>query len=134
ATYNEDIDSLLQSAHFIFLSCPLTPETHHLLNKDRLNALRSDAIIINTGRGPLIDEAALANVLHSKRIAGVGLDVFEKEPEVHPDLLTAPNAVLLPHIGSATKETRREMGLLAARAIVDILKGKSPSEIPNLIS
>lgn len=133
ATYNEDLESLLKSSHFIFLSCPLTPQTYHLLNKDRLNILRSDAIIVNTGRGPLIDEAELANVLHYSKIAGAGLDVFEKEPIVHPDLLTAPNAVLLPHIGSATKETRRKMGLLAAQAIVGILQEKPASEIPNLI-
>ena len=133
ATYNENLDHLLKTAHFIFLSCPLTPQTHHILNEERLNALRSDAIIINTGRGPLIDEAALSNILHSNKIAGAGLDVFEKEPEIHPDLLSAPNAVLLPHIGSATKETRREMGLLAVRAIVGILQGKPASKIPNLI-
>jgi lactate dehydrogenase-like 2-hydroxyacid dehydrogenase len=90
--------------------------------------------VINTGRGSLIDEHELAEALHAGRLAGAGLDVFEFEPTVDPLLLNAPNTLLLPHIGSATTETRRSMGMMAANAIEAILKGKSWDSIPNLVS
>jgi glyoxylate reductase len=133
AQFFEDADELLKVSDFIFMSCPLTPETHHFIDKRRLGLLHKNAIIINTGRGPLIDEAELAKSLHENMIFGAGLDVFEKEPEVHPLLLSAPNTLLLPHIGSATDETRRNMGLLAAKAIRFVLTGESDRKLTNLI-
>ena len=116
------------------MSCPLTPQTHHIINKQRLDALDPKVIIVNTGRGPLIDEAALAQALHENKIAGAGLDVFEEEPKIHPDLLTATNTMLLPHIGSATQETRHTMAMLAANSVAHILLGKDPSSLKNLIA
>jgi glyoxylate reductase len=133
AQFFEDADELIKMSDFIFLSCPLTPETHHFLDERRLGLLHQNAIVINTGRGPLIDEAELAKSLQEKKIFGAGLDVFEKEPEVHPLLLSAPNTLLLPHIGSGTYETRREMGLLAAKAIRIVLHGENETELTNLI-
>jgi glyoxylate reductase len=134
ATFINHLDELLGKIDFLFLSCPLTPLTHHIINEQRLEALDPKVIIVNTGRGPLIDEAALARILHEHKIAGAGLDVFEKEPEIHPDLLTAPNTMLLPHIGSATHETRLTMAMMAANSVIHILSGKDPSGLKNLIA
>lgn len=134
ATYAENLDEMLAKIDFLFLSCPLTPQTHHIINKQRLDALDPKVIIVNTGRGPLIDEAALAQALHLNKIAGAGLDVFEEEPKIHPDLLTAPNTMLLPHIGSATRETRHTMAMLAANSVAHILLGKDPTSLKNLIA
>lgn len=134
AEYFEKPDDMLPLCDFLFLSSPLTPETHHILNKDRLALLPTHAIVINTGRGPLIDEFALANALKSKSIAGAGLDVFEKEPEIHPALLDAPNTVLLPHIGSATTETRQAMGMMAAKAIAAVLNKEDTRALPNFVA
>lgn len=134
ATFVENLDQMLGKIDFLFLSCPLTPQTHHIINKQRLNDLAPKVIIINTGRGPLIDEAELARALHDGKIAGAGLDVFEEEPKIHPDLITAPNTMLLPHIGSATRETRSTMALLAANSVAHILLGKDPSGLKNLIA
>ncbi len=127
------IDELARQSDVLSLHCPLTPETRHAVNKDRLAMMKPEAILINTARGPVIDEAELAAALHEKRIGGAGLDVFEEEPKIHPDLLTAPNCVLLPHIGSATRETRARMNALAASSIISHLEGKPDSEIPNLV-
>lgn len=126
-------DEMLPKCDFLFLSSPLTPETHHILNENRLKLLHTGAIVINTGRGPLIDEYALAIALKQGKIAGAGLDVFEKEPEIHPELLTAPNTVLLPHIGSATTETREAMGMMAAEAIAAVLNHQDISGLPNIV-
>lgn len=134
ATFTENLDDMLGKIDFLFLSCPLTPQTHHILNSQRLHALDPKVIIVNTGRGPLIDEAALALALHQNKIAGAGLDVFEEEPRIHPDLLTAPNTMLLPHIGSATRETRSTMAMLAANSVAHILLDGNPSELKNLIA
>lgn len=133
ARFIPDLETGLNDVDFLFLSCPLTPLTRHLINKDRLTLLPNHCVIINTGRGPLIDEEALATALINKEIAGAGLDVYEYEPKIVPILLQAPNTVLLPHIGSATHETRLEMGMLAANSILKVLNAKPDSEIPNLI-
>lgn len=132
-TYQANLEAMLSSIDFLFLSCPLTPETRHILNKSRLSILPKHAVVINTGRGPLIDEQALADALVKGELAGAGLDVFEFEPSIVPDLLKAPNTVLLPHIGSATAETRHNMGMLAAESVIGILHGKADHEIKNLI-
>jgi glyoxylate reductase len=121
-----DFDELLATSDVVSLHCPLTPETQHLITGERLRQMRSDAFLVNTTRGPVVDEGALAEALSSGVIAGAGLDVFENEPEVHPGLLELENAVLIPHLGSATIETRTAMAVLAARNAVAVLRGDEP--------
>jgi lactate dehydrogenase-like 2-hydroxyacid dehydrogenase len=107
------LDQLLQESDFVSLHCPAMPETRHLMNRERLRRMRPSAFLINTARGDVVDEAALVEALTSGTIAGAGLDVFEKEPQVSPALLAMENVVLLPHLGSATQETRVAMGMRA---------------------
>ncbi len=133
AVYEPDLEKLLARADILSLHCPLTDETHHLLNRKRLALMQKHAIIVNTARGAVIEEKALADALVSKKIAGAGLDVYENEPSVHPGLLEAPNCILLPHIGSATFYARKKMAELAANAIIGVLQNRDKSEIPNLI-
>jgi len=111
ATQIDDLDLLCAQSDFISLHCAASADTFHILNEDRLQRIQSHAYVINTARGDVIDEAALLRALHTGSIGGAGLDVFQGEPDIHPDLLTAPNTVLLPHLGSATVETRTAMGL-----------------------
>jgi glyoxylate reductase len=120
------LDDLLASADVVSLHCPLTPETHHLIDASRLSQMRSTAYLVNTARGPVVDEAALVDALRAGTIAGAGLDVFENEPEVHPGLLELENAVLIPHLGSATVETRTAMAELAARNAIAVLRDEEP--------
>jgi lactate dehydrogenase-like 2-hydroxyacid dehydrogenase len=108
-----DVESVLREADFVSLHCPATPETRHLINATRLGQMQRHAFLINTARGDVVDEAALVAGLKAGTIAGAGLDVFEKEPVVSPDLLPMENVVLLPHLGSATLETRVAMGMRA---------------------
>jgi lactate dehydrogenase-like 2-hydroxyacid dehydrogenase len=107
------LEQVLAEADFVSLHCPATPETRHLMNRERLGRMRPSAFLINTARGDVVDEAALVEALTSGTIAGAGLDVFEKEPQVSPALLALENVVLLPHLGSATQETRIAMGMRA---------------------
>ena len=107
----ESVEAVLAEADFVSLHCPATPETRHLINAQRLSRMRRGAYLINTARGDVVDEAALVAALQSATIAGAGLDVFEREPQVTPALLTMENVVLLPHLGSATTETRVAMGM-----------------------
>lgn len=109
----ERLEQLLEESDFVSLHCPATPETRHLMNRERLARMRPTAYLINTARGDVVDEAALVEALRAGRIAGAGLDVFEREPAVTPDLLRMENVVLLPHLGSATVETRVAMGMRA---------------------
>jgi lactate dehydrogenase-like 2-hydroxyacid dehydrogenase len=104
------IEEVLENSDFVSLHCPATPETRHLINAERLAAMKSGAFLINTARGDVVDEAALCHALDIGQIAGAGLDVFENEPEVSSGLLDRENVVLLPHLGSATSETRIAMG------------------------
>ena len=122
----EDNDELLERSHFVSLHCPLTPETHHLIDAAALARMRDDAYLVNTARGPIVDEAALAAALRDGTIAGAALDVFEHEPEVHPELVGLDNVVLMPHLGSATVETRIAMAELAAANVVAVLAGEDP--------
>lgn len=133
AKYIGSVEKLAARSDILSLNCPLTEKTHHLIDKNILELMPEHALLINTARGAVVDEQALARALHNNAIGGAGLDVFENEPEVHPDLLTAQNCVLTPHIASATHQTRKDIGILAADAIVGVLEGKSASEIPNLI-
>ena len=110
ATWWEDLDAMLGAVDIVSINCPATPETHHLFDAARLSRLQRHAYLINTARGEIVDEAALAAALSDGRLAGAGLDVFEHEPAVHPALLETRNTVLLPHMGSATFEGRRAMG------------------------
>jgi len=121
-----ELGELLARSHVVSLHCPLTPETRHLIDADALAAMRDDAYLINTARGPVVDEPALAAALRDGVIAGAGLDVFEHEPQVHPDLLGLENVVLIPHLGSATVETRTAMAELAAANVVAVLAGDDP--------
>lgn len=107
------LDQVLAEADFVSLHCPATPETRHLMNRERLARMRRGAFLINTARGDVVDEGALVEALSDGTIAGAGLDVFEKEPQVSAALLSMENVVLLPHLGSATKETRVAMGMRA---------------------
>jgi glyoxylate reductase len=121
-----ELGELLERSHAVSLHCPLTPETHHLIDAAALARMRDDAYLVNTARGPVVDEAALAKALRDGAIAGAALDVFEREPEVHPDLRGLDNAFLIPHLGSATHETRTAMAELAAANVVAVLAGDDP--------
>lgn len=121
ARFVVNLDELVSQSDVLSLHCPLTSETHHLINEKMLRIMKPGSILLNASRGPVVDEAALAAVLHQGGIRGAGLDVYENEPQIHPDLLTAPGAVLLPHITSATYETRLKMGMLAAGAVLHVL-------------
>ena len=121
-----ELGELLERSHVVSLHCPLTPETRHLVDADALARMRADAYLVNTARGPVVDEAALAAALRDGGIAGAALDVFEREPEVHPGLVGLKNAVLVPHLGSATVETRTAMAELAAANVLAVLAGDGP--------
>ncbi len=107
------IEEVLAEADFVSLHCPATPETRHLMNAERFGRMQRHAFLINTARGDVVDETALVAALKTGTIAGAGLDVFEKEPQVTPDLVSMENVALLPHLGSATLETRVAMGMRA---------------------
>ncbi len=118
------LNTLLEEADFISIHCPLTEETHHLINEDRMKQIKKGAYLINTARGPVVDEAALIEALKSGRLAGAGLDVYEFEPKVSAALLEMEQVVLLPHIGSGTTETRAEMSRICARNIIEVFEGR----------
>ncbi len=124
AEQRERLEQLLAESDFVSLHCPATPETRHLMNQERLAKMRPDAYLVNTARGDVVDEAALVEALTAKRIAGAGLDVFEREPEVSAPLLGMENVVLLPHLGSATRETRVAMGMRALENLRLFFAGK----------
>lgn len=126
-----DKPTLLAESDFISIHCPLIPETIHAFGAAEFKAMKKSAIIVNTARGPVIDEEALADALQSGEIRAAGLDVFEEEPRVHPKLLECENALLIPHLGSATKETRGKMAEIAARNIIARLNGQRP---PNCVN
>ena len=125
-----DLDELLPRVDFVSLHVPLYDETRGLVDARRLALMKPSAVVVNTARGPVVDEEALAVALEDGTIFGAGLDVYEREPHVHPRLLAAPHAVLLPHIGSATEATRRRMAQLAAEGAVAVVEGERP---PNLV-
>ena len=110
---------------------PLFPETHHLLNDRTFALMKPTCIVVNTSRGPVVDEKALVRALRDKKIAGAGIDVFEREPEIEPELRKLENAVIAPHIASASHETRLKMCMMAADNLLAVLKGNRP---PNLVN
>jgi glyoxylate reductase len=126
-----ELDELLAEADFVSIHVNLTEETRHLINAERLGKMKSTAVIVNTSRGPVIDEAALADALRDGVIFAAGLDVFEREPEVTPLLLELDNAVVIPHLGSATVDTRIAMGMLAAENLIAALEGRRPPTLLN---
>ncbi len=124
ATGMATLEDVLEAADFVSLHCPATPETRHLMNTERFERMRNTAFLINTARGDVVDEAALVAALQGGQIAGAGLDVFEREPVVTPALLTMENVVLLPHLGSATREARAAMGMRAIENLRLFFSGK----------
>ncbi|MCA8938554.1 MAG: D-glycerate dehydrogenase [Planctomycetes bacterium] len=125
------LEELLAESDVVSLHCPLTEDTYYLLNTARIELMKPNAILVNTARGPVVDEEALVDALKRGVIAGAGLDVYEDEPALKPGLASLPNVVLLPHIGSATYEAREAMGQLCANAFIDVLAGKAPSNLAN---
>lgn len=125
------LKTLLHESDFLSLHVPLTAETHHIIDGKALSQMKNTAILVNTARGSVVDEKALIEALRNKKIAGAGLDVFEGEPHVNPDLLGLDNVVLAPHIGSATGETRLNMAMLAVRNLLEMLNGGRPRNVVN---
>ncbi|MDH7512291.1 MAG: D-glycerate dehydrogenase [Clostridiales bacterium] len=123
------LDELLRTSDIVSVHASLNPSTFHLLSADKLSLMKKEAILVNAARGPIVDEEALAEALARRDIWGAGLDVYEKEPEVHPRLLKLDNVVLLPHIGSATYETRLRMAMTAARNLILGLRGERPENL-----
>jgi glyoxylate reductase len=126
-----DKRSLLSESDFVSLHAPLTDETRHVIDRDALGLMKPHAVLVNTARGVLVDEAALVDALRSGRLRAAGLDVFEREPALHPGLASLPNVVLAPHIGSATAETRSLMAESVARDILRVLDGLVPANPVN---
>jgi len=127
-----ELHELLKESDFVTIHCPLTKETHHLIGRSELELLKPTAILINTSRGPVVDEMVLVSALKEKRIFGAGLDVYEKEPQLAPGLAELENVVLLPHIGSLTQDTRNQMAIVAAKNAVAMAKKKKPRNLVNL--
>lgn len=125
------LEELLEKSDFVSIHVNLTPDTQHLIGPRQLELMKPTAYLINTSRGPVIDEAALVEALKEKKIAGAALDVYEEEPKVHPELMKLDNVVLTPHIASATIESRSKMALMAAENLVAVLKGKPPKNCVN---
>jgi len=131
AAYKSNLDDLLKEADFVSIHVPLLPTTRHLINADKLKLMKPTAYLINTSRGPIVDEAALVEALKVSTIKGAALDVFENEPNLAPGLAELSNAVLTPHTASATIEARSAMAVLAAQAVLDVLAGKPPVNLVN---
>lgn len=122
---------LLAKSDFVSLHVPLTDETRHMINKETLAKMKKGSFLINTARGPIVDERDLVEALKSGHLAGVALDVFDNEPNIDPELLAMPNTITTPHIASATLEARNKMGEMAVEAILDTLEGEKPTAIVN---
>jgi glyoxylate reductase len=125
------LDELLARADFVSVHCPLSAATHHLIDAAALARMKPTAILVNTARGPIVDEAALGAALAAGTIAGAGLDVFEREPAIDPGLIASDRVVLAPHLGSATTTARRRMGELCASAVRAVLAGERPENLVN---
>jgi glyoxylate reductase len=124
-------DALFRQADFVTVHVPLMPETRHLISKENLWKMKPTAYLVNTSRGPVVDEAALAEALENRKIAGAALDVFENEPKAHPALLPRKDVILTPHIASASIDTRTKMAVMAANNVVAFFEGRRP---PNAIN
>jgi glyoxylate reductase len=126
-----ELNELLRQSDFVSIHTPLTEETTHLIGASELEKMKPQAVLVNTSRGPLVDEGALAAALEEGRIFAAGLDVYEEEPKVHPKLLELENVVLAPHIGSASLETREKMAAAAAEDLRAVLRGEEPKNPVN---
>ncbi len=126
ATYQPNIESVLREADVVSIHVPLLKETQHLMNKERLEMMKKTALLVNTSRGPVIDEVALVEAIKNKIIAGAALDVFENEPKLAHGLADLENVIITPHIASATEETRSAMAEIAAKNIISVLEGGEP--------
>ena len=126
-----ELGDLLRESDFVTLHCPLTEETHHIIGEKEFALMKFNSVLINTSRGPVVDEKALVSALKKGKIAGAGLDVYEREPHLSPGLAKLEKVVLLPHIGSATEDTRGQMAVVAVRNAVAMLRGKRPPNIVN---
>jgi lactate dehydrogenase-like 2-hydroxyacid dehydrogenase len=126
-----DPDQLLRESDFVSLHVPLTPETRHLISADAFEKMKRTAFLVNTTRGPVVDEGALVEALQHRKIAGAALDVYEHEPNIHPALLSRRDVILAPHLGSATVETRTRMAMMAAQNAVALFDGRRP---PNALN
>lgn len=126
-----DLNTLLRESDFVSVHTPLTPETRHMIGKEQFDLMKDTAYLINTSRGPVLDESALASALKANRIRGAALDVFENEPEIYPALLQLDNAVITPHIASASVATRGRMALMAAENVIAALGGQRPPTLVN---
>jgi lactate dehydrogenase-like 2-hydroxyacid dehydrogenase len=124
-------DELLRQSDFVILQVPYSPETHHMIGAAELALMKPTAILVNSTRGGVVDDAALVAALKSGAIRGAGLDVYENEPKLHPGFLELANVVLAPHVGSSTEATRRAMAMTAAKNLVAALTGSTP---PNLLN
>jgi len=130
ATYFEKLEDMLAQADIVSINCPLTEGTHHIMNADTIAAMKPDAVLVNTGRGPLVDEEALFQAMRAGHLSAAGLDVFEREPEVHPGLLELENVTLTPHIGSATSQCRGAMANCAIQNILAYFEGRAlPTQV-----
>jgi glyoxylate reductase len=127
--YMDDLDELLEYADVVSLHTPGGPDTRHLIDARRLALMKPTSVLVNTARGTVVDELALADALHAGRIFAAGIDVYEREPAVEPRLLSAPRTVLLPHIGSASEATRFNMAATAAAEVANVLAGRSPTNV-----
>lgn len=125
------VEELLKNSDIVSIHVPLLDSTKHLINKERLDLMKKTSFLINTSRGPVVDEEALVNALKSGKISGAGLDVFEFEPKISPDLIKMQNVILTPHIASASIEARQEMSKLVAENIIDFFEGKIPKNKVN---
>jgi glyoxylate reductase len=125
------LKELLERSDFVSINCPLTEETYHLIGREELELMKKDSILINTARGPVVDEKALFEALRDGIIRAAGLDVFEEEPSVYPPMMELDNVVMVPHIGSSTTETRRKMAEMVSGGVIKVLKGEMPENIVN---
>jgi glyoxylate reductase len=129
ATFWPDLDTMLPEMDIVSINCPYSPDTYHLMSAERIGRMKRSAYLINSARGEIIDEGALADALEKGAIAGAGLDVFEKEPKVEPKLLAQKNAVLFPHLGSSTIEARTGMGEKVIANILAFTGGQRPPDL-----
>jgi glyoxylate reductase len=125
------LDNLLKESDFVSINAALSPETIHLIGERELSLMRPSAYLVNTARGPIVDEKALVRALEEKRIAGAALDVYEREPLVEPGLINLPNAVLTPHLGSAALDTRERIAGIVVENIIAVIEGRRPPNIFN---
>ena len=131
ATYFKTLEDMLATADIVSLHCPLTEQTKHIINAQTLSAMKSDAVLVNTGRGALIDEAAFVDAMKAGHLSGAGLDVFEHEPDMHPGLLELDNITLTPHIGAATAQCHTAIGICAIENILAQFEGRELASCVN---